>query len=582
MTAAASKEYSLKDVVTELKKSNHKLDTVTLELKAALAEILFVSFGRHDDQSASETNNPTVSSDPNSKGVKPFAPKKSQRTLGGDIAEFGKGMLDFPIDAFKYLAGVKSEDVEEKPAVEAVEDSTIIVNKLDEQLHELRSLSSVFTKVLGELVVLRKVTEGRIKYDKKAKGGVEYRDSAGRYMKIGTERQVEPQKPTRPLVDPTTSDVDKEQTQAYRIQQEAQAEAFAEAMPTGGPAIPGVDIDLPGGDLQVPGGAADGKSQKKKATVSSKTPRKGRVPKGGGKLLMGAGLLAAGTALYEGVTGWQDVEARQEAGTITAKEANVEKGGVVGSAGGGLGGSIAGAKLGATIGTAILPGVGTAVGTVLGGIGGYIAGSTFGEGIGQRVVEHNQRSLAERKAIGQKNLGLDKRDKAQAERVKKYSRDEVIKQNKLRKSLGQPLLSVPADVAPVVKRAATQPPTKTITAPVVVAPAATQPPTETIAAPAVVAPTVSAPAPVEPTSAPVKPTPVAPTQTPDMRGGMLQAESVASKEISSPTHPAAPPPQPIISNNVVTNNAQSFVPIKPSPRLSSTSFMRFQDRVAMG
>ena len=106
-----------------------------------------------------------------------------------------------------------------------------------------------------------------------------------------------------------------------------------------------------------------------------------------GKLTAGAGILSAGLSVASAVGDYSDISDRQARGEITEKQANVEKGGAVGSGLAGAGGALAGAKLGAMIGTFIMPGVGTAIGGMLGSAVGAFAGSSLGESLGETIVE---------------------------------------------------------------------------------------------------------------------------------------------------------------------------------------------------
>jgi hypothetical protein len=104
-----------------------------------------------------------------------------------------------------------------------------------------------------------------------------------------------------------------------------------------------------------------------------------------------AGILAVGTAAYEGYSEYQDAADKVQSGELTQKEGQVEKTkavtGAVGGAAGGAGGAWGGGLAGAAIGTMILPGIGTVVGGALGagigGLAGYFGGKAAGKAVGE-------------------------------------------------------------------------------------------------------------------------------------------------------------------------------------------------------
>lgn len=138
----------------------------------------------------------------------------------------------------------------------------------------------------------------------------------------------------------------------------------------------------------------------------------GGAGKGGG--LLGKGLGSAGNiaskaavplaiagSLFEGITGWMGVDQQQKAGKLTEKQANMQRGKVVGSTAGGLAGGIGGAEGGALAGAAlgsVVPVVGTAVGGLiggaLGGVAGYFGGNLLGGLVGGEVGKHVPTSKA--------------------------------------------------------------------------------------------------------------------------------------------------------------------------------------------
>lgn len=166
-------------------------------------------------------------------------------------------------------------------------------------------------------------------------------------------------------------------------------EAIKENGTGGGGGLLGAAADLAS---MIPGrgGKAAGTAGKV-ATAASGASKLAKFAKVGG------GLLAVGTAAYEGYTGYQDAEQQVQEGKITKEEGQVKKGEAVGGAIGGAGGALAGAQTGAMAGAALgsfIPGVGTviggAVGGLIGGAAGYFGGKYVGEKAGGGAVSGYQ------------------------------------------------------------------------------------------------------------------------------------------------------------------------------------------------
>jgi hypothetical protein len=152
-----------------------------------------------------------------------------------------------------------------------------------------------------------------------------------------------------------------------------------------------------GGLGDIASSAADllGSRGGKAGTAGKAAGKIGTVGKGLGMLgkVAGpaAGILAVGTAAYEGYSEYQDAADKVKSGELTQKEGQVEKTkavtGAVGGAAGGAGGAWGGGLAGAAIGTMILPGVGTVVGGALGagigGLAGYFGGKAAGKAVGE-------------------------------------------------------------------------------------------------------------------------------------------------------------------------------------------------------
>lgn len=104
---------------------------------------------------------------------------------------------------------------------------------------------------------------------------------------------------------------------------------------------------------------------------------------------VGGGLLAVGTAAYEGYNEYQEADEKVKSGEITKEEGQVKKGEAVGGAVGGGGGALAGAAAGAAIGS-VVPVVGTAIGGLIGGAIGYWGGKKAGQAVGGASVQGYQ------------------------------------------------------------------------------------------------------------------------------------------------------------------------------------------------
>lgn len=144
-----------------------------------------------------------------------------------------------------------------------------------------------------------------------------------------------------------------------------------------------------GGVLSTLADAADlassgkGKAGGKAAEAAKGASKFGKFAK------IGGGLLAVGTAAYEGYSEYQDADKQVKAGEISKEEGQVKKGEAVGGAVGGGGGALAGAAAGAAIGS-VVPVVGTAIGGLIGGAVGYWGGKKAGQAVGGAGVQGYQ------------------------------------------------------------------------------------------------------------------------------------------------------------------------------------------------
>jgi hypothetical protein len=104
------------------------------------------------------------------------------------------------------------------------------------------------------------------------------------------------------------------------------------------------------------------------------------------------GVLAVGSALYEGYQGYNAAKEAEKSGAMTHQQADAAKGKAIGGATGGAAGGLAGAEAGALAGAAlgsVVPVIGTAIGGIIGGLAGgalgYFGGSKVGEAAGGAI-----------------------------------------------------------------------------------------------------------------------------------------------------------------------------------------------------
>lgn len=162
-----------------------------------------------------------------------------------------------------------------------------------------------------------------------------------------------------------------------------------------------------GGVLSTLADAADLASAAKGGKGGASTA--GKAASAAGKLgkfaKVGGGLLAVGTAAYEGYSEYQDADKQVKSGEITKEEGQVKKGEAVGGAVGGGGGALAGAAAGAAIGS-VVPVVGTAIGGLIGGAIGYWGGKKAGQAVGGAGVKGYQ-ALNDQSAASAAAGGVD-------------------------------------------------------------------------------------------------------------------------------------------------------------------------------
>ena len=271
---------------------------------------------------------------------------------------------------------------------------------------------NLLDKILSEIVILRKVTEGSLKFEKTGRGSA-YRDMiSGKYTKV--KSSIDKDK-TRPIASarrsaanitaaspasPVLASLATSKNVQYTSSADLKAPVQQEPAESSSGFMGGVMDYLPGLGTNKPTPTVAGTA----ATVA-KTSMLSRAANfmGGKGGLIGAGITGAiGGGLYAYDKFNQasnekqaDVMAAQEqlrAGQISQTEYNnlvqeadkksaITKGEGIGGGVGRFGGALAGAKLGASFGTFFGP-AGTVVGGLAGGALGYMAGGSIGEAVG--------------------------------------------------------------------------------------------------------------------------------------------------------------------------------------------------------
>jgi hypothetical protein len=130
-------------------------------------------------------------------------------------------------------------------------------------------------------------------------------------------------------------------------------------------------------------GGKKGGAAGKAGTAAKAAGALGKVAK------IGGGVLAVGTAAYEGYNEYKEADDKVKSGEISKEEGQVKKGEAVGGGVGGAGGALAGAAAGAALGS-VVPVVGTAIGGLIGGAVGYWGGKKAGQAVGGGAVQGYQ------------------------------------------------------------------------------------------------------------------------------------------------------------------------------------------------
>lgn len=293
------------------------------------------------------------------------------------------------------LKPAKTKDNTEKSAkvAKAKQEKDLANKKSDKQtLDKLTSLyaegNGILSKILSEISLLRKVTEGSIKFEKSAKGS-KYRDMiSGRYINNPTIATPAASGPVKTTVTSKMPEALTPETAAAESSQEKSLVGTAAEM------LPDLISKKPA--APVPGPVA---SPAAGGGFLSKAARfmggKGGLVAAGVTGAIGGGMYAYDKFNQASNEKQAEVMAAQEqlkSGEITKEEFNkkveeadkksvITKGEGIGGGVGRLGGAVAGAKLGASFGTFFGP-AGTVVGGLAGGALGYMAGGSIGEAVG--------------------------------------------------------------------------------------------------------------------------------------------------------------------------------------------------------
>lgn len=314
----------------------------------------------------------------------------------------------------------ESEKVKREQAKKLEAESKKIDKRSNESKINLKELlasnlknQNLLDKILSEIVLLRKVTEGSLKFEKTARGSA-YRDMvSGRYTKVKSSidkdktrtiaaakrsTAITAAKPETPVL--TKLSTVKNNTYASskdlapKIDEKPAEESDSGLLGTVMDFLPGFGSNKP--KPTVPAGAAGTAAKtgllSRAASFMSGT---GGMVAAGLTGAIGGGLYAYDKFNQASNEKQAEVMAAQEqlkAGNITQKEYNqkveeadkksvITKGEGVGGGVGRFGGALAGAKLGASFGTFFGP-AGTVVGGLAGGALGYMAGGSIGEAVG--------------------------------------------------------------------------------------------------------------------------------------------------------------------------------------------------------
>lgn len=531
------------------------IDNSLTEIKNSLAAVVKKALGtKGNDAKDQGTDKEATTESKRRKEVKKDE-EKTGRTLMGDMSDFLQGMKDANKEIAGYLLGKKEDEpvLPPKAATEAtginqdeglkgdqvnplILEQTQEVKKavqesnktLEKHTGILEKQVDVFEKVFDKTVDIHKLldkntpkTLSQRSFERNAPTKVSERPARAADRNAPTVTAA-PSAAVAPL-SATTTDVDKEYTQAARIQKEqdiqAQAEANAEAAGTSGGFNP---LDL------IPG-----KGVGKLATAA----------KGGGKLLKGLGTAAKiggkmlaplGIALAAGDAIGGYMNAEENLG-IQDREATF------------------GEKLSS-------------------GAGSLVSGLSFGL-IDEKAAAKNIKHWT--------GAGPDNGSKVQAANPMLENEYDAMGN-----VIGTKISETPATVS---KAAAVTTPSVATTTPSIAsvskAPANVEEWRAQFANNIRSADNMETIAPTDPrykeiTSRLNNPANLVPS-APSTSGGEMQVQSSENKMLSTEAVRQAPV-RPIVQNSVQNNNSQTFVPMKPTPRSSGTSFERMLDRVAMG
>jgi hypothetical protein len=310
-----------------------------------------------------------------------------------------KDLLDKLGNWWKTGGEVEAKEPEKESKIKADTEKAKInkvaenKNMKDQLLASVKS-QNILEGILSEITLLRRITEGSLKFEKGAKGS-KYRDlSTGRYVKPSkssiASKPAEKLQPSATVATPANSKPTVTTTTTTTVTEPITASVAEEKGIMGG---------LP--DISISAGS--------KLPTTAPVPAAGGFMAGAARFMGGAGgLITAGVAgalggglhyyeKYNQASNEKQAEVmaatdQLKAGEISKQEFNqkvaeadkkstITLGEGVGGGVGRFGGAIAGAKLGASFGTFFGP-AGTVVGGLAGGALGYMAGGSIGEAAG--------------------------------------------------------------------------------------------------------------------------------------------------------------------------------------------------------
>lgn len=359
--------------------------------------------------------------------------QKNEEDDVGTFKDFSKGFargLAGPLGSLFNPFDKKKEDTEkEKEKQEKERDKKPTVPSPDQNLlastvAELSKGNSLQEKMLEELTVLRKITEGSLEFNKKslkytdpttkrivsrdvAKAREEniYIDDEG---KVKVRKTDKPSPPISPMALEPSDVTQKEKDKAE--DRELLADAIARKLADllgGSQGGPSIEIDRDGKrrrPVPVPSDIPDAERRAPPSEPGKPVPEKPGGGGGGGKSKIPGRIGGALFGLDAILSAYEigQIEKAKEEGKIDKKTANEQQAGIVG----GLAGAGAGAAIGAGFGAAF-GGIGAVPGAIIGGVIGGLAGKFGSEAVANAVQNSNVVESKDIKPAIVDNKGLD-------------------------------------------------------------------------------------------------------------------------------------------------------------------------------